>query len=99
MVDFSKVSSSNVEQAVAEYDRLGQDEFLSTYGFGRSRGYELVVDGRKYDSKAVLGVAHRYATGTLAASSDFSGGRYGAAKVLRSLGFEVTQPSVSPTPS
>lgn len=97
MVDFSQVSPSHVEQAVAEYDRLGQDEFLNAYGFGRSRGYELVVGDRTYDSKAVLGVAHRYATGVLAASSDFSGGKYGAAKVLKGLGFEVTEPT-STTP-
>lgn len=95
MVDFSHVSSPDIHAAVAEYDRLGQDEFLSAHGFGRSRGYELVVDGKTYDSQAILGVAHRHATGTLASSGEFSGGRYGAAKILKELGFEVTQPIAS----
>lgn len=97
MVDFSKVTPASVLHAVAEYDRVGQDEFLTSHGFGRSRGYDLVIDGNKYDSKAILGVAHLHATGTLAKSAEFSGGRYGAAKVLKSLGFEVTEPtSASP---
>ncbi|WP_205353018.1 hypothetical protein [Janibacter anophelis] len=93
MVDFSRVTARDVHQAVAEFGRLGQDEFLTIHGFGRSRGYELVIDDRSYDSKAILGVAHRYATGSLAAAGDFSGGRFGAAKVLQSLGFHVTEPT------
>ncbi|WP_068324900.1 hypothetical protein [Janibacter terrae] len=92
MVDFAQVSAQDVHDAVAEYDELGQEQFLVTHGFRRSRGYELVIDGRTYDSKAILGVAHHYATGTLASSGEFSGGRYGAAKVLGEMGFEVTSP-------
>ena len=95
MVNFAQVTPQDVQEAVSEYDRLGQDEFLSGHGFGRSRGYELLLDGKAYDSKAVLGVAHRYASGTLATSSEFSGGRFGAAKVLRDLGFDVTEPAAS----
>lgn len=95
MVDFSQVSAHDVHQAVAEYDRIGQDEFLMAHWFGRSRGYELVIDGKAYDSKAILGVAHRHATGALAASTEFSGGKFGAAKVLGEMGFEVTQPVAS----
>lgn len=95
MVNFAQVTPQDVQEAVSEYDRVGQDEFLHGHGFGRSRGYELLHDGKAYDSKAVLGVAHRYATGALATSSEFSGGRFGAAKVLRDLGFEVSQPAAS----
>lgn len=93
MVDFSRVSTEHVLHAVAEYDRIGQDEFLTTHGFGRSRGYELLVNGQTYDSKAILGVAQRYATGTPVSRSQFSGGKFGAARVLEDLGFEVTRPS------
>lgn len=97
MVDFSRVTPPSVLQAVTEYDRVGQDEFLETHGFGRSRGYDLVIDGTAYDSKAILGVAHLHAHGTLATSAEFSGGKYGAAKVLKDLGFDVTEPtSTSP---
>jgi hypothetical protein len=72
-----------------EYDRLGQDRFLAEYGFGRATAYLLIYGGRSYDSKAILGVAFKLATGIRLSSQDFSGGIYGAARVLRKLGFEV----------
>ena len=31
-----------VRQAIAEFDSLGRDSFLNTYGFGKARGYFLV---------------------------------------------------------
>ena len=83
------VGQQHVRQAVAEYDRLGQGEFLAQYGFGRARAYLLIADGKSYDSKAILGVAYRFATGRPLVAEDFSGGAQGAAAVLRSLGFEV----------
>lgn len=89
MPDFDAVSREHVCKALAEYEDLGADAFLSRYGFGRAREYLLRYDGKSYDSKAVLGAAHKYATGTAAAASEFSGGRTGAAKILRALGFEV----------
>ncbi|MEW2106339.1 hypothetical protein ACWDTQ_15295 [Streptomyces cellulosae] len=49
--------------ATEELRRLGRDAFLRTYGFGRARSYELVLDGSRYDSKVIAGVAHGYATG------------------------------------
>lgn len=93
MVDFSPVTPEHVRQATVEHDRLGRDEFLSTYGFGRNHGYELLLDDKSYDSKAILGVAHGYATGRPAKASEFSGGRDGAAKILTALGFEITEPT------
>jgi hypothetical protein len=42
-----------------------------------------------YDSKAILGVAYEYATGRRLGAHDFNGGMYGAAAVLRTLGFDV----------
>ncbi|WP_344220484.1 hypothetical protein [Kribbella sancticallisti] len=78
-----------------ECDDRGVDDFLATYGFGRAREYLLRYDGKTYDSKAILGVAQKYATGRAATSSSFSGGRTGAAKVLRELGFEVTYVDIS----
>jgi hypothetical protein len=83
------VGGQHVRQAVAEYDELGQDEFLERYGFGRARAYLLIVDGKVYDSKAILGVAFGLATGRYLRAPDFSGGANGAAGVLRALGFEV----------
>ena len=89
MPSFDEITRHHVLQAMREYDDLGAPQFLPRYGFGKSRNYLLVHDGRSYDSKAILGVAHRFATGRQAESGEFSGGRYGAAAVLESLGFEV----------
>jgi hypothetical protein len=86
---FDAVTRIHVLSAIREYDELGAEAFLSTYGFGPAREYRLKHRGRLYDSKAILGVAHRYATGTLAGSEEFSGGQEGAAKVLKNLEFEV----------
>jgi putative restriction endonuclease len=77
-----------VVQATAEYDRLGQDEFLRTYGYGRAREYELLLDGRTYDSKAVLGVAHKYAMGVPLTRHQLSGGEQTVSRLV-DLGFEI----------
>lgn len=89
MPQFRLVTRIHVLSAIREYDQLGADEFLSKYGFGRERGYVLRERGKPYDSKAILGVAHKYATGTVAESHEFSGDATGAAKVLSELGFKV----------
>ena len=47
-----------VLKALAEYDQLGKDAFLARYGYGPSRTYFLIHDGKRYDSKAIAGVAH-----------------------------------------
>jgi hypothetical protein len=53
------VQRCHVQQAAAEYDRLGQDEFLACHGFGRATAYLLILAGKRYDSKAILGVAYQ----------------------------------------
>jgi 5-methylcytosine-specific restriction protein A len=81
-----------VDQAVAEFDRLGRDAFLTKHGFKNARQYFLVRGGRRYDSKAIAGVAHGYQfpdQGALRAA-DFSGGEATVARVLGNLGFRVT---------
>jgi len=82
-----------VQRALQEYDQLGDEKFLEKYGFGRGVDYLLVQEGREYDSKAVLGAALGYAVGEPATPDQFDGGRLGAARVLRELGFEVTDTS------
>jgi len=84
-------SRQAVLDAVAEYDRLGQTAFLERYGFGQARRYFLVVDGREYDSKAIIGVGHGYQfpdQGPLQAR-DFNGGYATVQRLLESLGFTV----------
>ena len=93
----SDLTTGGVQSAIAEFDALGRDEFLSTYGFGRSRSYFLVLDGKRYDSKAICGAAHGYdrpSEGPLTADR-FSGGNATVAHMLERLGFEVTRPSSS----
>jgi hypothetical protein len=89
MAFWDVVQPQHVRQAAVEYDELGQEDFLTLYHFGKARAYLLIVDGKPYDSKAILGVAYKYATGRALGPHDFSGGVIGAARVLRTLGFEV----------
>jgi len=91
-VALRELSRHEVLQAVAEYDRLGQDRFLEKYGFGAARSYRLVVDGKTYDSKAIVGAAHGFLPGQEPlAPADFSGGAATVGRLLSSLGFQVTQ--------
>ncbi len=84
------MTHADVLRAIEEYDRLGQDPFLAEYnGFGRATAYLLIYQGQSYDSKAILGVAYKFATGVRIGPHEFSGGVYGAAGVLRRLGFEI----------
>ena len=83
------IKYEDIVAAIEEFRRLGRDNFLQTYGFGRARSYELVLDGFRYDSKAIAGVAHGHATGDLLRSGDFSGGAATVARRLRELGFVV----------
>src|SRR5487761_1403570 len=74
-VALRELSRREILQAVAEYDRLGQDRFLEKYGFRKARSYRLVVDGKTYDSKAIVGAAHGFLPGREPlAAADFSGG-------------------------
>jgi hypothetical protein len=89
--DRSQVTHGDVVRAIEGLDRLGQDRFFSEYGFGRARAIVLIYGNRQYDSKAILGVAHRIATGQALglAPANSKGGRSGAVEVLRKLGFEI----------
>ena len=89
VASWTQVTRDDVVSATREYDRLGQERFLAEHGFGRATAYLLIYDGRSYDSKAIAGVAYKLATGIPLGAHDFSGGIYGAARVLRRLGFEI----------
>lgn len=99
MAFWDPVQPHHVRQAAAEYDELGQDEFLARYGFGRALAYLLILDGKSYDSKAILGVAYQFATGRPLGPHDFSGGVHGAASVLWDLGFEILNTGDRRTPT
>lgn len=88
---FSEITREAVLQALRECDQMGRDRFLEHYGFKRARSYYLSFDGTLYDSKAILGVAHKYqfpSDGPLR-PINFSGGRSTVQAILERLGFQV----------
>lgn len=90
-----KINSSAIEirhvlAAIAEYDRLGADEFLERYRFGKARTVFLTHSGRTYQAKAIIGVANGYATGTFVTGGDPDYQAGHAQSVLRRLGMEVS---------
>jgi hypothetical protein len=62
-VALGDITREAVLKGIEEYDALGQPAFLHRYGFDRARQYVLVHDGKRYDSKAIVGVAHGFLPG------------------------------------
>lgn len=89
MATFSSVTSRHVLEALAEHDARGADDFLAAHGYAASPDLVLVHEGRRYDARAVLAVAHRHATGRLATPDEFRSSTPQAVAVLRRRGFEV----------
>jgi 5-methylcytosine-specific restriction protein A len=87
----SDLTPASVEAAIAEFDAVGRDIFLERYGFGAARRYFLSVNGKLYDSKAIVGAAHGYISPTHMPlqKDEFSGGENSVAGVLRQLGFDI----------
>jgi hypothetical protein len=81
-----------VLETLREFDRLGRDAFLRVYGFGPSREDKLLHDGRRNDSKAIVGVAFKLQDGFRRPFGPraFSSGADTVKKVLERLGFTVT---------
>ena len=81
-----------VVSAMSEFDRLGRDEFLKQYGFGRAKEYMLSFEGRQYDSKAIVAAAHGIQHPQLGPlkAAEFSGGDQTVRPLLDRLGFTVT---------
>ncbi|MDG3012628.1 hypothetical protein G4X40_21030 [Rhodococcus sp. D2-41] len=88
-MNLALVTRQSVLDAIREFDELGQAEFLRRRRFAEARNFRVVYQGRFYDSKAIAGVAHGYATGRFVDSSEFSGGLATVAECLRNLGFVV----------
>ena len=77
-----------VLQALAEFDQVGHEAFRHQYGFGKAVRWYVEHDGRFYDTKAVLGVAHKYQFGEALGPRNFYGGTP-TNSVLKKLGFTV----------
>ncbi len=97
MATFSAVTRQHILSAIAEYDDRGAENFLGVYGFTPSVRETFDHEDRTYDSKAVLGVAHKNATGRAATAEELDGGRIDATTILRKHGFEAYGPA-APTP-
>lgn len=83
------LTATAVHQALAEFDDLGRETFLRTHGFGSAKDYMLLVDGKEYDSKAIVAVAHKYLpeVGRPLRHDELSGGVSDAVRRLRDLNF------------
>ncbi|MEV6448778.1 YDG/SRA domain-containing protein [Amycolatopsis sp. NPDC051716] len=87
-MSLADVYQEHVLKAIAEFDDLGRDAFLDKYGFGPSRRYVVFYRGKQYDSKALLGAAHGFATGQALTAGEFSGGLQTVVARLTALGFD-----------
>jgi 5-methylcytosine-specific restriction enzyme A len=86
--------------AMAECDEVGQQQFLDRYGYREATAYHVEHEGRRYDSTAIVGVAHRYLPERLGAEpiesralrpDEFSGGKATVVTHLEQLGFRVVE--------
>jgi hypothetical protein len=93
----SDITAAAIDQAIAEFDHLGQAEFHAKYGFDKAQGYFLIKNGKRYPSKAIAGAAHGYLPSKSPLAADqFSGGRASVKRLLNKLGFDVTDPDFEP---
>ena len=95
MRKFDGIEREHVFAAIRERVDTGRAEFLKKYGFGKSFIHVLLDDeikkGGRYDSKAILGVARKYAQPELGPipNTEFKGGLNETVKKLEELGFRV----------
>ena len=89
-MSLADITFSAVQSAIDEFDDLGRDAFLVKYGFADAKRYWLVQDGKRYPSKAIAGVAHKFIDGAaILGSNSFTGGESSVVKRLESLGFQI----------
>lgn len=82
-----------VLEAIKIFDQLGREGFLVRYGFGKATKYFLIYNGRRYDSKAISGVAYgfQYPEHGPLSRSEFHGGENKVVLCLERMGFEVSR--------
>lgn len=78
---------------MAEHDTRGTEDFLGVYGYAETRGSTFEHEGQRYPSVAVVGVAHRFATGRLPSVDEFHGGDPAVEALLRRRGFDLPEPA------
>lgn len=60
-MDLAGIKPEHVMITMAEYRRIGRRSFPKKYEFGEPRSQWLVLEGRSYPAKAIVGAAHDYA--------------------------------------
>lgn len=85
----SQITRPDVEAAIAEFADGDRTSLLQDYGFGVSTAWLVRESGRFYDPKALVGVAHKYATGTALSPNDFNTDMTRA--LLKELGFDLVR--------
>ncbi|HEX2040899.1 MAG TPA: DUF3578 domain-containing protein [Acidimicrobiales bacterium] len=87
-----------VLRAMKEFDDVGREAFLRKYRFGRALTYFVEHEGKRYDSKAVYGVAAGYQEPDLGplGSTEFTGGEATVKRRLERLGFAVVADDDAP---
>jgi 5-methylcytosine-specific restriction enzyme A len=87
-----EITRESVLKAIDEFDKLGEDLFLSRYGFHRAKRLYIQLNRNLYSSKAIYGVACKFLAPEFRAlrASEFNGGDP-VVKPLRRLGFQVVE--------
>ena len=85
------IQPKHVREALKLCRELGELEFLRRYAFQPARRFLLVHQGRYYQSKAIVGAAHEFATGHALTHKQFSGGKKHAVRLLEGMGFVVVE--------
>ena len=86
-----QLTADAVLRAIARFDELGREAFLKQYGFREARQYFLLHEGKRYDSKAIIGAAFEFLPerSPPLRPADFSGGEATVQQVLERLGFAL----------
>ncbi|MFD1150538.1 HNH endonuclease [Saccharothrix hoggarensis] len=95
-MSYRDVREQDVLAAIARFDELGGEAFLERYGYDKARRFVLVHNGKQYDSKAIVGVAHEFLDGRALTPDEFSGGRATVGRRLGALGFVVQERGALP---
>jgi len=89
-VSLGEITRDAVDAAMSEAIRMGREAFLENSGFKYATKYLLVHDGRLFDPKAMIGVAHGYVPDRdRLQSKEFDATE--AIHRLRQLGYEVVE--------
>lgn len=86
------IRASHIRKAAARWN-----EGLAT-GFRQSLRYDVLIKGRPYPPKAIVGIAHEFAAGFPLKSKQFAGAKDGTwHKVLKREGFEIIPKGMAAT--